>query len=208
MGKQYSDAFLEQLAYSYKEAAGKRNGLERQLLSALTEIGVLNEDGGPGSGNFGHAGRPGERGGSAPGNGGGHIEITGTIGKPGAKAVTGKYVDRYGEEHDFADARPENEVKQEVRNLTRGYKDLKGFFSESDEEAEAEIDKRLGDDLTWYDLVDADVAQIREEVYQEMYHEKDPVVYSGNDRHGIVDGAWMLRSDYEAMLDREGLGAA
>jgi hypothetical protein len=42
---------------------------DRRLLALVTEEAL--SQGGAGSGNFGHAGRPGERGGSAPGEGGG-----------------------------------------------------------------------------------------------------------------------------------------
>lgn len=58
--------FLDQLGSAYK---GGSEDLRRQILSVLSEIGVIHQDGGPGSGNWGHEGRPGLVGGSMEGGG-------------------------------------------------------------------------------------------------------------------------------------------
>ncbi len=62
--------FIDCLGHAYKDALkpGKHE-TAKYLLGVFEQIGVLRTDGGPGSGNFGHEGSPGEIGGSAPSDG-------------------------------------------------------------------------------------------------------------------------------------------
>lgn len=94
----YSDEMLDALLEIYKEAVNDKPELAEQILSVMSEIGVIDfggsrgtivveEDGGPGSGNHGHAGRPGERGGSAPSGSGGGSSKAGKAG--GGSGSTG-----------------------------------------------------------------------------------------------------------------------
>jgi len=63
------DRFLDDLASAYKGSLGTNDHLTLYLLGIFREIGVIRTDGGPGSGNWGHEGRPGKIGGSAEGGG-------------------------------------------------------------------------------------------------------------------------------------------
>lgn len=62
----YNDSFLDTLAHAYRDARDKNESLAKYLIGVFHEIGVLHNDGGPGSGNHGHKGVPGQVGGSAP----------------------------------------------------------------------------------------------------------------------------------------------
>ena len=48
---------------------------DRRRQKQAEEAAGQDEKGGPGSGHYGHAGRPGKRGGSVPGKGGGGLEV-------------------------------------------------------------------------------------------------------------------------------------
>ena len=97
--KRYSDWFLDTLGQTYRDALETGNTLiAQQIIAVCKEIGILplkhgtktldycgeddrisktsNIDGGAGSGNWGHVGRPGKRGGS--GKGGGKQNRTGS----------------------------------------------------------------------------------------------------------------------------------
>lgn len=66
-GKMYGDAFLDCLASAYKDALSKgKTATASYILNVAEQIGIVRVDGGPGSGNHGHAGVPGQLGGSAP----------------------------------------------------------------------------------------------------------------------------------------------
>ncbi len=58
--------FVDDLASAYRDSLGKNEAMTHYLLDVFREIGVIREDGGEGSGNWGHEGRPGKVGGSAP----------------------------------------------------------------------------------------------------------------------------------------------
>lgn len=71
----------------------KMKALDAETAEKLLNSHVSEQDGGPGSGNFGHAGRPGKRGGSAPegGGGGGGSGSSGGRKSSPAPSTSGKF---------------------------------------------------------------------------------------------------------------------
>lgn len=68
----------------------RAKGLDADNAERLLNAHAEEQDGGPGSGNFGHAGRPGKRGGSAPGKGGGSSSVS-PSGKTASPSSSGNF---------------------------------------------------------------------------------------------------------------------
>ena len=173
----------------------------------------MRHDGGPGSGNFGHAGRPGEIGGSAPGDGSGEVNLKGIK----SSLVDGNYSSAKGS---LSSAEVGTVIKapqfkaEKVDNHTwqvksEGYKFVNGHFREgeqgktytytlNDERATYAI-KETVDNLSEYGSTDdLDVhKQTQSDRVENMlssikdYYDKGGVRLTGNadyDINKVVDG--------------------